>query len=665
MAMKPEATRRLQPKLRMICNGDEEVNTLRAELSGAVQVTKKLTKEYERRFRFDQVPLQAVAAPEPPPLQAPPETVKVSVFVELDEERVPKKSLLKPSAQRGKLMTAELPLNEVERVTEDVAYVTVGDTLSPPTPTISSSQVTRPTPRTVESEYAAGGGEGVLIGLIDVGGFDWSHLDFLSDDGKKTRFWRIWDQGGEGNPPAGFGYGNVLTQDAMSDALVWGREHHVGATDLLPQSVQAPAAHATHVASIAAGNSGVSPKATIAGVLLALSEDDRDRRLSFYDSTRLAHAVDYLFGLGVELGCPVVINVSLGTNGHAHDGSSPICRWIDAALTVPGRCVCVAAGNAGQEAPQFPGDLGQLMGRIHTAGQIAASGLETDIEWRVVGNGDVDSSENELEVWYEAQDLFGVQVKPPSGGWTQPVRPGEYIQNLQLASGTFLSVYNERYHPANGANRISVYLSPRLKGEPVGVEAGIWTVRLRGVDVRDGRFHAWIERDDPRPVGRFGEREFWRLPSYFSRRSNVDRSSVNSLACGHRVVSVANCDEEAERIYRSSSQGPTRDGRAKPEVAGAGTNIVAARGFSSARQPWIGMTGTSMASPYVAGVAALMLAIEPRLSASQIVGIIRRTAQPLPGSDYNWQDDAGFGRIRPKLCLEDAATAFNEKDLAP
>ena len=60
-------------------------------------------------------------------------------------------------------------------------------------------------------------------------------------------------------------------------------------------------------------------------------------------------------------------------------------------------------------------------------------------------------------------------------------------------------------------------------------------MRVRGVEVRDGRFDAWIERDDPRPLGRIGEVEAWRFPSYFTPRSNVDRSSVSSLACGHRV----------------------------------------------------------------------------------------------------------------------------------
>ena len=70
-----------------------------------------------------------------------------------------------------------------------------------------------------------------------------------------------------------------------------------------------------------------------------------------------------------------------------------------------------------------------------------------------------------------------------------------------------------------------------------------------------------------------------------------------------------------------------------------------------------------MASPYAAGVAGLMLAVEPELPASQIIGIMRSTARPLPGADYRWQDDAGFGRIRPSRCLEEANTVFAERDL--
>jgi len=275
-----------------------------------------------------------------------------------------------------------------------------------------------------------------------------------------------------------------------------------------------------------------------------------------------------------------------------------------------------------------------------------------------------DVSENELEIWYNPQDRFSVSVRPPGGGWIGPVEPREFCENLQLEDGTFVSIYNELYHPANGANYIAIYLSPFLSRRGTrGVRAGQWTVRLHGEEVRDGRYHGWIERDDPRPIGRrVGDQEAWSFPSFFSARSNVDNSSVGSLACGQRVISVANLDLDAERINITSSQGPTRDDRDKPDVAAPGTNIVAAKGFAGEGERWIEMTGTSMASPYVAGVVGLMLSTQKNLTAAQIEGIIKRTARPLPGASYTWLNDAGFGRINPDTCILEASKVNTRKE---
>ncbi|MGH2608726.1 MAG: S8 family serine peptidase, partial [Tepidiformaceae bacterium] len=391
-------------------------------------------------------------------------------------------------------------------------------------------------------------------------------------------------------------------------------------------------------------------------------------RKSFYDSTRIAHAVDYLLNVAHELGdIPIAINISLGTNGHAHDGSAAICRWIDSSLSVPGRAVCVAAGNAGQEVAAFEGDHGYVMGRIHTSGRVASRDLVTDIDWVVVGNGIADISENELEIWYSPQDRFTVSIRPPGMDWIGPIEPRQFIENQQLRDGSFVSIYNELYHPANGANYISIFLSPMLTPDgAVGVAAGTWTVRLHGQEVRDGSYHGWIERDDPRRIGRLGPREAWVFPSFFGTRSNVDNSSVSSLACGQRIVSVANLDDIRERINITSSQGPTRDGRSKPDVAAPGTDIVAARGFSTEDgEQWVSMSGTSMASPYVTGVTGLMLAVQPRLAAAQIEGILRRTSRPLPGGTFAWVTDAGFGRIDPAACLHEAARLLEREDRTP
>ena len=77
------------------------------------------------------------------------------------------------------------------------------------------------------------------------------------------------------------------------------------------------------------------------------------------------------------------------------------------------------------------------------------------------------------------------------------------------------------------------------------------------------------------------------------------------------------------------------------------------------------MTGTSMASPYVAGVVGLMLEAEPRLTSAQIGGIIQRTSQPLSGATFDWADDAGYGVLNAQACIEEAATMHARKRIEP
>lgn len=693
MPRKPESLlgedfRKFQPKLRMFANCDSTVNTLRAEQSACIAAEAPEKVPITRGN--DAVPMTRNSIGKAPKgkLKRIPSDILASVFIETLDAADRKKSAFGEHvrARKGNLVTARVPLSKLKMIAadENVLHVELGEPLATPNPLVSADKVGQPAPAVSKfgDKNLSGvhhDGENVLIGIIDVQGFDFSHPDFLDPTGKKTRFVSIWDQGatpGSARPSPGgarqFDYGAEFLQKHLNAAIANAPRLKLPAYELERQSQIVPGSHGTHVASIAAGNRGVCPKAMIAGVLVSLPSDDLHVRRSFYDSTRITDAVDYLISLAGKLSdrlgkpVPLSINVSLGTNGHAHDGSSAASRWIDSAMSVPGRCICVAAGNAGQEVAQFEGDSGYVMGRIHTSGRIPARSLVKDIEWIVVGNGRMDVSENELEIWYSPQDRFAVSLRPPnSEEWidVRPIEPREYIENRQLRDGTFVSIYNELYHPANGANYISIYLAPFLSDRgTIGIASGRWTVRLTALEVRDGRYHGWIERDDPHPLGRIGDKETWRFPSFFSTDSNVDDSSVSSLACGNRVISVANLDEPSERINVTSSQGPTRDNRNKPDTAAPGTKVVAAKGFAGGDDLWVAMSGTSMASPFVAGVAGLMLSAQPKLTAAQIEGIIIRTARPLPGGSFTWHNGAGFGRIDPAACIREAASINDKKD---
>jgi subtilisin family serine protease len=673
---------KLQPKLQMFANGDTEVNSVRAEHCSSLVLEKRVRQSILAVRGPDAVPIRRRDLPKAVTrgrLDEAPDA-KAHVYVELLQDAASGEPVPGESSRMSNIVAATVPFAELPALAArpDVIRVDLGEPMAAPRPEVSTSPQRAPRPRRIGSARSHHDGAGVLIGLIDVGGFDFAHPDFLQDG--KTRFERIWDQGGDAREPPGrrgtgqWSYGAEFRKEDLDRAIESATSVGVPPQDLERQSQMAPGSHGTHVGSIAAGNTGVCPRAFLAGVLVELSEEDQDRRRSFSDSIRIVHGIEYLLQVAEELKAdykldqlPVSINISLGTNGFAHDASSPVDRWIDAALSVPGRSVCVAAGNAGQHMPEFEGDTGWIMGRIHTGGRIGARELYSDIEWVVVGNGIADLSENELELWYSPQDRLAVSVRPPGGPWIGPVDPGQFIENQQLRDGSFVSVYNELYQPANGANSIAVYLSPLLSTRGmVGVAAGQWTVRLHGRDVRDGRYQGWIERDDPRPLGRLGTREAWSFPSFFSERSYVDEATVSSLACGNRIISVANLDEARERINASSSQGPTRDGRNKPDVAAPGTEVVAAKGFSEDEERWVAMSGTSMASPYVAGVVGLMLARQPSLTAAQIGGVIQRTALPLPGApSFSWLNDAGFGAIQPKRCLDEAALLNQRKDLTP
>jgi serine protease AprX len=130
--------------------------------------------------------------------------------------------------------------------------------------------------------------------------------------------------------------------------------------------------------------------------------------------------------------------------------------------------------------------------------------------------------------------------------------------------------------------------------------------------------------------------------------------TISSPSAAEDVITVGNMVDLGKggfALWASSSHGPTADDRVKPDLCGPGYQILAAEANSG--NGYTRMTGTSMASPYVAGVAALMLQANSKLSPVQVKAIMQGTAVHFgrPGKNNEY----GTGRLDAYAAIAGAA----------
>lgn len=474
--------------------------------------------------------------------------------------------------------------------------------------------------KSLPANAGADGGAGVLLGVIDFG-CAIGHESFRHPDGR-TRLELLWDQNARVAAEEGaFGYGRLIGAEAIDAAL---------ATDTPERTLRyvfdnREPAHGTHVLDIAGGSgraAGVAPRASLAFVELGLT-DVPDSGLksvgaTFGDSVLVLEATKMLFDAAGNRPC--VVNLSLGMNGGPHDGSTLVEQGFDRLLLErPERAVVIAAANSYADG-------------IHAAGTVPA-GQSATLAWEV---GRADRSENELEVWYPGAHALAAEIVAPDGRSLGVLAPGETLRVTADRSVVLYAVHRAR-DSGNGDNVINVWQSDRCPG-------GGWTVRLHGQPDRDTPYHAWIERDDA------GQSSFG--------APHDNSHTLGTFSCGQLSIVVASYSERspAKRISWFSSSGPTRDGRCKPELSAPGHAVRAAD--SKTGDGRTRMSGTSMASPAVAGGIALIFAAArrkgKRLTIEQLRRLLIETARPMspPGrpkgksrSTRGWDPRYGFGRI--------------------
>jgi subtilisin family serine protease len=115
--------------------------------------------------------------------------------------------------------------------------------------------------------------------------------------------------------------------------------------------------------------------------------------------------------------------------------------------------------------------------------------------------------------------------------------------------------------------------------------------------------------------------------------NNQGDASVNSPAAASSALAVGNVDKQ-DQLSFSSNRGPRRgDAAVKPELTAPGTGIAAARAAGTALgtpidQHYTRASGTSMATPHVAGAAALLAQANRDWTWSQLKDALVSTAEP-------------------------------------
>lgn len=460
------------------------------------------------------------------------------------------------------------------------------------------------------------GGAGTVVGIVDFGG-DFAHSNFRKANGK-TRLLAIWNQAGTAQANSPFNYGRLYTQQQIDAALLAPDPYAALGYGPRPDTPFERGSHGTHVMDIAAGNGrgsglvGVAPEADL--VFVEASANDIAWqgpdvvKNSFGDSVQMLEAIRFIFDLAGDRPC--VVNLSLGTNGGPHDGSSLVEQGVDAMVSEKtNRAVVIAASNS-------QGD------GIHTSGQVPATGLVEDLVWRVR-----DQVGGEAEVWFSGGKRLELSLIGPDGTVVlDALQPGNTAEITDEQGKLAVFASSRLAEPNNGDNVLGIYLAPGLPG-------GDWTIRLRSLGGDAVDYHAWVERLDS-------------AQSSFARP--VPTHTLGSISTGRLSIVVGSYDAHKTSfpISSFSSSGPTRDGREKPEISAPGGFVIAAH--SRTGTGVIRKSGTSMAAPAVTGLVALMLSEAARkggqLSINDIRAKLAAGAEQMPPAAGAWEPRYGAGR---------------------
>jgi serine protease AprX len=161
---------------------------------------------------------------------------------------------------------------------------------------------------------------------------------------------------------------------------------------------------------------------------------------------------------------------------------------------------------------------------------------------------------------------------------------------------------------------------------------------------------------------------------FASGNSGPGTDTLNRYSIAPWVIGVANGYKDGKTLSNSSSRGRYQDDFYHPTITGPGTDIISTRANNTILPPlgatqdvnlnpeWIPyythMSGTSMACPHVAGVAALLYQVRADITPDLVKRILVNTATPMP--DYK-EYAVGAGMVNAYAAVQQAKAIRNVK----
>ena len=451
-------------------------------------------------------------------------------------------------------------------------------------------------------------GEGVLVGFID-SGIDYLNPAFRTETGE-TRIEYIYD--------------------LSLDRAIYDKNQINEAIKSSNPSAIVPhmdfIGHGTYVAGIAcAGGNipkeyyGVAPKSSIAMVKMARESNQANGK-----STQLMRGIKFLIDKSYELNKPLVINISFSTNDGAHNGESLLEQYISIVANSQRVTIAIAAGNEG--------------GRAHHAGGLLEGTQKIQFN--------VGMNERVLIIELYKSFLNDVTLKliSPSGRETGEMRLVNIVNSGSLLRDMYF-VYNTGPTPFNIDGEIIIVIAGVGDGF---ITNGIWTMELKTITNYKGIYDLWL----PIAEGLSADTRF--LNPSINNTLGIPGTVAN-------VVTVGSYNFLNYTISPFSGRGNLELNPVKPDLVAPGENIVS----TNANGGFEPLSGTSMATPAVAGAAALLMEFgivkgnDPYLYGERLKYFLlkgaKRSRVDILYPDNTW----GYGT----LCAEDAISVWENETL--